>query len=163
MDKFMKLLKDKEKMKHYISYIFFGVLTTLVDWGVLFLFRTFLPVIDKNIANAIAILTSIIFAYFTNRRYVFKSVEKSKFREFMKFLLSRGYTFLFQVVAFWIFATWLGLNEYAVKLVISIVVIILNYVISRFYVFRAKYWQITCLGHIMYKMLGLNIRNWNEV
>lgn len=139
MDKFMEILRNKEKMKHYISYIFFGVLTTLVDWGVLFLFRTFLPILDKNIANAIAILFSIIFAYFTNRKYVFKSTEKSKVKEFVKFLLSRGYTFLFQVVAFWIFATWLGLNEYAVKLVISIIVVILNYVIGRFYVFKAKY------------------------
>lgn len=136
MDKILEILKNKEKMKHYITYVFFGILTTFVDWGVLYLFRTFLPILDKNIANTIAIFSSIIFAYFTNRKYVFKSVEKSKIKEFLKFLLSRGYTFLFQFVTFWIFATLLNLNEYIVKLVISVVVIVLNYIISRFYVFK---------------------------
>ncbi len=136
MNKILEILKDKEKMKHYITYVFFGVLTTLIDWSVLYLFRAFLPILDKNIANAIAIFSSIVFAYFTNRKYVFKSVEESRVKEFLKFLLSRGYTFLFQVIAFWIFATLLNLNEYVVKLVISVIVVVLNYVISKFYVFK---------------------------
>ena len=89
MNKLLDVFKDKEKMKHYALYIIFGVLTTLVDFGVYYLLINCLPSLNENFANMIGIFASIVFAYFTNRQYVFKSKEKDMLKEFMKFFISR--------------------------------------------------------------------------
>ena len=138
MEKLLALLKDKEKMKHYILYIVFGVLTTAVDFVTFYLLTKFAPSINENISNAIGIFVSIVFAYFTNRKYVFKSNEKNLIKEFAKFFLSRMASTLFNVIAFWILTTYTTISNMLAKLIISVVVVILNYIISKFYVFKEK-------------------------
>ncbi len=138
MEKLLALLKDKEKMKHYILYIVFGVLTTVVDFVTFYLLTKFAPSINENISNAIGIFVSIVFAYFTNRKYVFKSNEKNLIKEFAKFFLSRMASTLFNVIAFWILTTYTTISNMLAKLIISVVVVILNYIISKFYVFKEK-------------------------
>lgn len=134
----MKNFLDKEKSKHYILYIIFGALTTMVDWGVYTLIRLVAPSVDENIANIVGIILSIIFAYFTNRKYVFRSKDKNMISEFIKFSGSRIFSLLFNIVAFWILVTLLKYNEYLSKALIAVVVVILNYIISRFFVFKKE-------------------------
>ena len=138
MDKIKELLKNKEKLKHYFLYLVFGVLATVVDFGTFYLLTKYLPSLDENISNFIAILVAIIFAYFTNRNYVFKSTITNKVNEFIKFFLSRMSSTLFNVVSFLLFTTFTKVNEFIIKVIISIIVVILNYIISKFYVFKEE-------------------------
>lgn len=141
IDKIKNLLEDKEKMKHYITYFIFGVLTTLVNYITFWLLRNLLPMVNKNISNMLAIFAAIVFAYFTNRAYVFKSTETNKLKEFSKFLLGRGASFVFETVSFWALTTFTmlnepGLEEMIVKFICSFFVMIINYVISKVFVFK---------------------------
>lgn len=139
MGKILSILKDKEKMKHYITYFIVGVLTTLVSYLSFWLIREFLPIIEKNIANMISIILAIIFAYFANRIFVFKSTEKNMIKEFGKFALGRASSFVYETVSFWIFTTFLPIiPEMIVKVANSVIVMIINYVISRVFVFKYK-------------------------
>ena len=136
MEKLISLLKDKDKMKHYILYIVFGVLSTAVDFLTFYLISTFIPTLDENIANAIGVFAAIVFAYFTNREYVFNSKEENKLKEFLKFFLGRMSSTVFNIAAFWVLTTFTSINEFIIKAIISVVVIILNYIISKLFVFN---------------------------
>ena len=136
MDKIIDLLKDRDKMKHYIVYFVFGILATIVDFLTFYLLDKFIPILNENISNAIAIFMAIVFAYFTNRKYVFKSNEENKLREFSKFFIGRMFSTIFNIVSFWIMTTYTDINELIIKAIISIVVMILNYIISKLFVFK---------------------------
>ena len=138
MNKIVEILKDKEKLQHYFLYILFGVLTTIVDFGTFYLLDRFVPILNENFSNIIAILTSIVFAYFVNREYVFKSKTKDKLKEFSKFFLSRMSSTLFNVAMFWVLTTFTTINEMLIKAIISVVVIILNYIVSKVFVFKEE-------------------------
>ena len=132
MNKLLDMFKDKEKMKHYVLYIIFGVLTTLVDFGVYSLLINCLPSLNENFANMIGIFSSIVFAYFT------KSKEKDMLKEFMKFFISRMSSTIFNIVSFWALTTFTNINSYIVKIVIAVFVVIANYVISKLFVFKEE-------------------------
>ncbi len=136
MNKLIELFKDKEKMKHYVLYFIFGVLATVVDFSTFYLLKKFIPILNENISNAIGIFTTIVFAYFTNREYVFKSDEKNKLKEFSKFFLGRMSSTLFNIAAFWVMTEFTNINEYIIKGIIAVVVMILNYIISKLFVFK---------------------------
>lgn len=131
-----KFLKDKDLLKHYFVYIVFGGLTTAVDWLSFWLLRRFVPSLNENISNAIAVVISIIFAYFTNRNYVFKSSENNKIHEFLKFFASRLFSLGVNVVSFWILTDIASMNEYIAKAIIAVFVVILNYITSKIFVFK---------------------------
>ncbi len=131
-----KFLKDKELLKHYFVYIVFGVLTTAVDWLSFWLLKSFVPALDENISNALAVVVSIIFAYFTNREYVFKSSENNKIQEFLKFFASRLFSLGVNVVSFWLLTDLVNLNSYIAKAIIAVFVVILNYITSKIFVFK---------------------------
>lgn len=134
----LDILKDKGKLKHFVIYVFFGVLTTLVSFGSFYILRKIFANIDENILNTISIILAVIFAYFTNRRYVFKSKEKNILTEFVKFAGSRAFSAIFEIVAFFILSTLLEIEGMISKALISIIVIILNYVTSKVFVFKNK-------------------------
>ena len=136
MEKLNNLLSDKTKLRHYILYVVFGVFTTLVNFLTFFLLDKFIPILNENISNMIAILIAILFSYFTNREYVFKSQETNKIKEFSKFFVGRMSSTIFDIVAFWILTSFTTLNELLIKALISVVVLILNYIISKVFVFR---------------------------
>ena len=136
MEKLNNLLSDKTKLRHYILYVVFGVFTTLVDFLTFFLLDKFIPILNENISNMIAIFIAILFSYFTNREYVFKSQETNKIKEFSKFFVGRMSSTIFNIVAFWILTSFTTLNELLIKALISVVVLILNYIISKVFVFR---------------------------
>lgn len=142
-----KIKQILTKYREQLLYLIFGGLTTVVDWGVSFvLYYLWGAAIEKtvyliHVANVIAWMAAVIFAYVTNRRWVFASTRRGVAAitgEFFVFAGGRVTTLLLQEAMFWIFFDMLGINEYAVKLVAAVLVVIANYFISKLFVFRKK-------------------------
>ena len=138
----IELLK---KYKSVILYIIFGGLTTVVDWSVSFsLYYLWGDAIEAapwliHGANVIAWAAAVAFAYVTNRIWVFESKRRGFapiVGEIVAFAGGRVLTLLLQEVLMAVFFTWLGFNEYLVKIVAAVLVVILNYFISKLLVFR---------------------------
>lgn len=132
------------KYKEIINYLIFGVLTTLVNLSIKYLlFFTVLKAtnpVQQPIAIAISWIVAVLFAYFTNRKFVFESNNKNRSREFFDFILSRISTLLLEMFIMWFFVTLLKLNSdlYVIifTLVAQVAVIIGNYIFSKLFVFR---------------------------
>ena len=122
-----------------LRYIFYGGLTTLVNWGVFFLLRKVFHA-AFNPANAVSVVAAILFAYFVNSRFVFETRASSfseHLREFLKFISGRALTMIVEIGGGWLLVEVLGWNETLVKIVLlQVIVLVLNYIISRFIVFR---------------------------
>ena len=139
------MLEFLKKHKSVILYIIFGGMTTVIDWSVSFLLYYFwgdaidaTPILLHG-ANVIAWVAAVTFAYVTNRIWVFESKRKGFFPivcEIAAFAGGRVLTLLLQEAIMGIFCTWLGLNEYLFKVIAAVLVIILNYFISKLLVFR---------------------------
>lgn len=142
--------KIKELLIRYrevILYLIFGGLTTVVDWGVNFLLYYFwadaieqTPVLIHG-ANTVAWAAAVLFAFFTNRVWVFESNKKGfvpVLLELGGFAGARVATLLLQELMFVIFFHALGINEFIVKIVAAVLVVILNYFISKILIFRKK-------------------------
>ena len=139
------MLQFLKKHKAVILYLVFGGLTTVVDWGVSFLlYYLWGEAIDATPillhgANVIAWVAAVTFAYITNRIWVFESKRKGFLPiigEIAAFAGGRVVTLLLQEAIMGIFCTWLGLNEFVFKIIAAVLVIILNYFISKLLVFR---------------------------
>ncbi|MEZ7736860.1 GtrA family protein [Gemella sanguinis] len=135
--KMLDLYKQR-KYKSIVNYIFFGVCTTLVN--VVTYFILYYYGMGVRPANLISITLSILFAYFVNARYVFNSKAvgfKKVFYELAKFFTARLSTLVIEVfgVEFFIY---LGMNAYLSKFIIQFVVLVANYVISKFLVFTKE-------------------------
>ncbi len=134
------------KRKDIILYLVFGVLTTLVDWVVSFLlYRIWGGAIEKNSflihgANALAWLCAVMFAFVTNRTWVFESRRTGFFPvlgELAAFAGGRIMTLLLQEGIFAVMFDWLGINEYAVKIVAAVTVVIINFFLGKL-IFKKK-------------------------
>lgn len=132
------------KYKEIITYVIFGGLTTLVNWVVYTLLVNCTSA-GITISNAIAWVASVIFAFVTNKIWVFESKSYKPtvlFKEFISFIASRVVTGFFEIagvpllVRIGIDQTIFGIKGMAAKLIVSVVVIILNYVFSKLIVFR---------------------------
>ena len=132
----------------FLVYLFFGVLTTVVNYVVYIGMLYILGDGSALIANAIAFVAAVVFAYVTNKPFVFAS-KSWKWdvvaRELVTFFGSRLATFAMEELGLFICQdvahmgdmTVLGLNGMiAAKVVLSIVVALLNYVLSKFLVFK---------------------------
>ncbi len=139
MEKIIKMLK---KYKEVISYLIFGVLTTVVSLAVYYLsVFTFLNpnnAFELQIANIISWIVGVCFAYFTNRKYVFESKEKNKLKEASKFVFARVVTLIMDMIIMWIGVTLLHRNDKIIKLISQVVIIVSNYVFSKIFVFKKK-------------------------
>lgn len=133
MNNILKKFLNKEVM----MYIIFGVLTTLVNLIISFILEGFVH-IDGAIASAIGIISSVIFAYFTNRKWVFNTEAKGfkeNLKEFVKFILGRAITMIIEQGGVIIFYSYMKMPFMPVKLSLTIIVIILNFFFSKFFVF----------------------------
>ena len=139
MNKIKELLIKYEEV---IRYLIIGVLTTVVSLATYYIltFTILDPKvsIQLQITNIISWIVSVTFAYFTNRKYVFKLKEKKNIKEASKFYLSRLSTLLLDMLLMQIFVIRLKFNDKIIKLIVQFVVIVLNYVLSKFLVFKSK-------------------------
>lgn len=138
MDTLKKIVK-KILTKEIILYIVFGVLTTIVNLASFYIMTNLLKW-GENLSNFIAILLAVIVAYITNKDMVFHSKAltlKKKLIEFTKFMAGRAFTMLFELIAGWLLFK-LPIYNMISKGIITIIVIILNFFISKILVFNTK-------------------------
>lgn len=134
------------KYKEIINYMIFGTLATVVDLGVKYslLFTIFdaRNAFELQVTIVAAWIAAVIFSYVTNRKYVFKSKNEKKFKEFISFVFGRLVTLLIEMFVMWFFVTFLELNSdiqvIIFTLIAQVLVIIGNYVFSKLIVFKKE-------------------------
>ena len=123
-----------------LRYVIIGGCTTLIDY-LSFLLMDRVLNIDINVSNITSTALAILFAYVTNKFYVFNCRAKcfsELLTEFFKFIGSRLFTMAVEIGGFQLFVVVLGQNSWLGKAEAIIIVIILNYILSKFLVFRKK-------------------------
>lgn len=137
MQKIYDLMK---KHRDLLLYLVFGVLTTAVNLICFELLRRMLPG-GTTVPTAIAWAVSVLFAYVTNRTWVFRSQAHGMAalgREMAAFFGSRLFSGLLDIAIMAVAVDYLGYHATITKLASNVVVIILNYVLSKFLVFRSS-------------------------
>ena len=127
-----------EKYRELISYLFFGVLTTAVN------FVVYLPVynilgLSASVSNMVAWVVAVVFAYFVNKIYVFRSLDwsrKTVVPELTKFVAARVLSGVLETGILLVTVDILGWNGNIWKFVTQVLVVISNYVFSKLIVFR---------------------------
>jgi len=123
-----------------ISYMFFGVITTLINMVVYaVLFQN--GVLGNVASTVIAWVGATVFAFVTNKLFVFKSMKKdvkSIIYELGSFYFFRIATGIVDVLIMWISVDVLNLNANLFKLISNLIVIVLNYIASKLVIFKKK-------------------------
>lgn len=129
-----------KKYEEIIRYLIIGVLTTLVAlvvyYGLTFTLLDPKKAIELQIANVLSWIIAVLFAYITNRLFVFKSKNNNKLKEFISFILSRISTLLIDMGLMYLFVTILSFSDKIIKLIVQFIVIVLNYIFSKLFVFK---------------------------
>ena len=135
----IKILSEKLLTKEVILYVVFGVLTTIINLGSFYIINSILKW-EENISNIIAITLAVLFAYITNKDLVFHSEaenKKEKINEFLKFIAGRAFTMVVEFIGcFLLFMT--PIPQMISKLAVTVIVVILNFFISKFFAFKKK-------------------------
>lgn len=132
----MKQLIKKLYASSVVRYVFFGGCTTLVNLISFYVLRKLR--VRLNIANVISIILAILFAYVVNSRFVFQDKCQTladHIRPFCKFISARLMTMVIEVGGVWLLVAKLGMNDMVGKFATQFIVLILNYVFSKFFVF----------------------------
>lgn len=134
------VVKIYYKYQEVINYLIIGLFTTLVSLITYYISASTLldpnNAIELQLANVFSWICSVIFAYLTNRIFVFKSTNKSKIKEFISFVFSRIATLLLDMTIMFLLVTCLQINDKLSKLIVQVIVIVLNYVLSKCFVFK---------------------------
>lgn len=132
----MKNIIKKLYENSVVRYVFFGGCTTMVNLISFYILRRI--GIKLNTANIISIILAILFAYVVNSRFVFQDkcdTLKEHIRPFFKFISARLVTMVVEVGGVWLLVQVLGMNDMPGKFVTQFIVLILNYIFSKFFVF----------------------------
>lgn len=135
-----------EKHKEVVLYLIFGVLSMILNIAVYYLFNLILGKDNYLISNLVAWIAAVIFAFFTNKLLVFRSMKMTKallIKEALEFLGARIFTLGLEELGLWIMMDLLGLGavnlgDLITKIVTSVVVIVTNYILSKFIIFKKK-------------------------
>lgn len=142
------------KYKELLLYVIFGVLTTLVNFGVFWIFTRLFGEKFYLLNNAIAWVAGVVFAFLTNKLFVFESRNKQTktvLKELTEFFGARLFSFGVEEGGMWLFISVMGFGEKAlrifgvnltgqilVKIALAVVVVIINYFFSKFIIFKKK-------------------------
>lgn len=133
------------KYREILVYVLVGGLTTLVSWGCKFLWGAVfypgvtLPTVGQTtVLNVVENLSGILFAYYPNRRWVFRSRDPKILPEFLGFFGSRLGTWGLSYALNLLLGNVLHIEYHITTILVSVVVVIGNYVISKFLVFKKK-------------------------
>lgn len=135
-----RIINGYKKWREQINYVIVGGLTTIISLGTYYL--CVFTILDTDdfvqfqLANSISWICCVTFAYFANRKYVFDSNEKNILAEIIKFYGSRLTTLVADISCMTLMVTILGINDKVAKLFVQVIVFVLNYVLSKFLVFR---------------------------
>lgn len=133
---FKKLLALYKEYEEIINYIITGGFGTVVNIGTFTLFRTLN--FDITISNIFAWVITIIFVYILSKFFVFKTADKSKkesTKEFIMFVLARLATLGIEILLLNLTIEAMRMNEFIAKTSAQVVVIVLNYILSKLLVF----------------------------
>lgn len=151
-----KIKEILTKYKEIIVYIVFGALTTLVNLVAFYLLEYIFGSGGKGyiVYNAIAWVVAVVFAYITNKLYVFESkswAPKIVIKESAQFLLARVFSFLVEEFGLILMVEVLNFAEYSLdlkiitlsgatvaKIILAVIVVIMNYFFSKFIIFKKK-------------------------
>lgn len=134
-------IKEKLLNREMIMYIIFGVLTTVVNFAAYWLLGR---ITDWNIVfvvNPIAWVVAVLFAFITNKLFVFESKSWEfmlSVKELASFVVARLASFAFEELALWLAVDILSFNELYSKAVVAVIVVIMNYILSKLFVFKKK-------------------------
>lgn len=152
LEKIKSLLGDKKKLREIFLYLVFGVLTTAVNWIVYLVVTSLMGLsletegtaryaLIVNIGQILGWILSVLFAFFTNKKFVFESAATARtggVKEFLLFVSARVASLVIFDLALFNLLLLFGLNDKWDKLLMNVLVIIFNYVASRFVVFKKK-------------------------
>ncbi|MCI9110238.1 MAG: GtrA family protein [Bacilli bacterium] len=139
--------KIKELYKKYeeiISYLIFGILTTVISFASYLIFANiFFPNktdLDIQIANILSWVCAVTFAYITNRIWVFKSKTKGKkqLREIVEFVSARIASLLVDMGMMYVMYSLMHMNDTIAKLIVQFVIVAMNYILSKLIIFKKK-------------------------
>lgn len=124
-----------EIKKELLSYVVFGVLTTIVNF-VVYLFFTRICGVNYIISNIISWFLSVLFAYITNRIWVFESSNANIIKEGVVFFVGRLFSGILDTGLMILFIDILTVGDLIAKVIVQVVVVIFNYVYSKWIVFK---------------------------
>ncbi len=145
----------KEKILKFIksetgSYLFFGVMTTAVNYLSFIIFLHFLGYNHILIINTISFVFAVTFAYITNKIFVFHSKSwkfKVLYKEILYFLSARLLSYFFEQAGLWLCVDILHFEKYSIlgvnyaliaKVALSFIVVLLNWAVSKFLIFNGN-------------------------
>ena len=117
------------------NYLIVGVLTTLVSIGSYSVFSKGFN-IHYLVSNVLSWILAVIFAYYTNRLFVFHSKNKNKKEEAVKFIGSRLLTLALDMGLMYAFVDFMKIDDLISKIIVQIIIVVLNYIISKLLVFK---------------------------
>lgn len=130
-----KIISLYKKYEEIINYLIVGGLTTLVSI-VVYALCTKCFHINYMISNVISWIISVLFAYITNRIFVFKSKSRDILLEIYQFFKYRIFSFLIDVLFMYILVELINVDDMISKIIVQVIVIVLNYVFSKLFVFK---------------------------
>ena len=132
---FNKLFVLYKKYKEIINYLIFGGLTTLISIITYALFAKVFH-IDYLISNVLSWIIAVLFAYITNKMFVFESKSKKDIKEITSFFFFRVVSLIMEMIILYIFVDMLHIDDLVTKIIAQIIVIVSNYVFSKVFVFK---------------------------
>lgn len=136
-----RIWKLYEKYKEVVNYLIFGVLSTLVNFLTYCLFARLLGV-DEVISSGLSWFFAVLFAYITNKLFVFESkteTPQETIKEMLSFFVARIVSgILCDVGTFALMVKVLHINDIVSKLVTQVMVVIVNYIFSKLIIFKKK-------------------------
>ncbi len=129
-----------KKHEEGINYLIFGFLAFVLNYILYWVFESLLHC-HYMLATALSWVLTVVFAYWTNRTFVFKSRNKGLqtiWKEFVSFIGARVATEVLELVLMYLMVDCLHGNEYVAKLIGQTLVIIANYVLSKLWIFKEK-------------------------
>lgn len=134
-DKIMTVLNPET-----VVYLVVGVLTTILNYATFAILIILFPGTDV-MSNIIAWIVAVVATFYPNKFCVFRKPHisaKDTLREFVSFISSRLATLIIETVGIWLFCDVLHFNGLIIKAILAVVVVILNYVFSKIFVFNKK-------------------------
>ena len=129
-------MKNKKEM---FNYLLFGGLTTLVNIVTYYIFTDTLN-FDYKLSTTIAWVVSVIFAYITNKIYVFNSKQHNFIqvaKEFFSFIFFRVLSYFIDILSMFLLIEFLLIDDLISKIAANVIVVIFNYFVSKLVIFRS--------------------------
>ncbi len=138
MKKIWALYKKYEEL---INYLVVGVMTTVISWityGVCRIVMNVENALIMQIAVFLRWFAGVVFSYFMSRKFVFKSKNPHMLREAVDFTMSRVVTLFLDMFVMWLLPSVFHINDWIATFVSAVLVVVMNYILSKFLVFRKK-------------------------